>query len=90
LNTRIHIDDKIFALDDGLLPKSLAKGSIRQQFLLLAEKTGLSEKPVNDIIQLLTTQSDKVERMINSSYLNKSTKSNYWQAYQKRLKLILK
>jgi len=90
LNSKIHIEDKVFALDDGLLPKDLAQGKIRQQFLVLSDKAGLNEKHVNEIIQLLTSGSEKVERLINASYLNKSTKSNYWQSYQRRLKLILK
>jgi serine/threonine-protein kinase HipA len=38
LNSRIHVDDKDFALDDGLLPGNLAQGRISSQFSKLAEK----------------------------------------------------
>jgi serine/threonine-protein kinase HipA len=44
LNSRIHIEDKDFALDDGLLPKNLSKGNINHQFLILIEHAGLNEK----------------------------------------------
>jgi serine/threonine-protein kinase HipA len=46
LNSRIRIDDKEFALDDGLLPKNLAQGKIRQQFFVTTEHIGISEKKV--------------------------------------------
>lgn len=90
LNSRIHIEDKDFALDDGLLPRNLAQGKISQQFLLLAEHAGLSEKQANDTFSLLASGSDQVENLIAASYLNESTKRNYWQAYLTRLKQMTK
>jgi serine/threonine-protein kinase HipA len=33
LNSRIHIADKDFALDDGMLSGNLTRGKIRQQFI---------------------------------------------------------
>ncbi|QQS50531.1 MAG: HipA domain-containing protein [Bacteroidota bacterium] len=36
LNSRIHIEDKDFALDDGLLPRNLAQGKIKHQFEVLS------------------------------------------------------
>jgi serine/threonine-protein kinase HipA len=90
LNSRIHIDDKDFALDDGLLPKDLVQGKISQQFGLLAKNTGISEKMFNRILSLMLSKSDLVEKMIAASYLNPKTKRNYWQAYQSRLKQLSK
>lgn len=90
LNSRIHIEDKDFALDDGLLPKSLAQGKMRKQFTLLAERAGINEKSFNDIMSLMVSQSDKVEKMVAASYLSDSLKRNYLQAYQRRLKLLIK
>lgn len=90
LNSRIHVEDKDFALDEGLLPKNIAKGTVIQQFQLLAENAGLSQKQANDIIQLLTSASDKVEKLVLASYLEESTKRNYWQAYQTRLNRLTK
>jgi serine/threonine-protein kinase HipA len=90
LNSRIHIEDKDFALDDGLLPGNLAQGKIGQQFFILAEQAGLGEKKAKDIINLLSSGSEKVEKLISASFLDDSTKRNYWQAYLTRLKQMAK
>ncbi|MDT8417748.1 MAG: HipA domain-containing protein [Lutibacter sp.] len=90
LNSRIHIEDKDFALDDGLLPRNLAHGKISQQFALLAAQTGISEKNFNDIMSLLLSQSEKVEKLVVASFLNDAMKRNYWQSYQDRLKQLRK
>jgi serine/threonine-protein kinase HipA len=89
LNSRIHIDDKDFALDDGLLPRNLALGKIRMQFSKLAENAKISEKIFNDIMTLMISKSDIVEQLVTASYLNDSTKRNYWQLYNGRLKQLL-
>ena len=90
LNSRIHVDDHDFALDDGLLPKNLAQGKIRLQFAKLAENAGISEKYFNDIMALMISKSDQVEKMVAASFLNESTKRNYWQSYNGRLKQLTK
>ncbi|EOR94526.1 hypothetical protein ADIARSV_2372 [Arcticibacter svalbardensis MN12-7] len=86
LNSRIHIEDKDFALDEGLLPKNLAQGKISSQFTKLAELSGISEKAFNAIRTLMLSKSDLVEKLVTASFLNDSTKRNYWQSYQGRLK----
>ena len=88
LNSRIHIEDKDFALDDGLLPRNLAKGKVLQQFHTLAQHAGLSDKQVSDIFSLLTSGKNKVETLVGASFLREKIKLNYWQAYQSRLKKL--
>lgn len=90
LNSRIHIDDKDFALESGLLPQNMNSGKIRQKFLKLAQEAELNRNLVSEIIKHFTSVSQKVEMMICSSYMDDSTKSSYLQAYNKRLKLFLK
>ncbi len=90
LNSRIHIEDKDFALEDGLLPWNLTQGTVSQQFFTLAQQVGLSEKQTKDTISLLISGSEKVEKLIAASFLNESTKQNYWQAYLTRLKRMTK
>ena len=90
LNSRIHIEDKDFALDDGLLPRNLAQGKISIQFAKLAGNAGISEKIFNDMIKLMVSKSDGVEKMVTASFLNDTTKRNYWQSYQGRLKQLIK
>ncbi|MBX2929016.1 MAG: HipA domain-containing protein [Saprospiraceae bacterium] len=84
LNSRIHIEDKDFALDGGLLPGSLTHGKITQHFTTLSAQAGISEKVFNDIMTLMLSQSEGVEKMVAASFLSDSTKRNYWQAYQTR------
>lgn len=90
LNSRIHIEDRDFALEDGLLPKKLSQGKISRQFFILADQAGISEKQSKDIFALLVSGPEKVEKMIFASYLNESTKRNYLQAYRTRLKRLLR
>ncbi|WP_416868089.1 MAG: type II toxin-antitoxin system HipA family toxin [Imperialibacter sp.] len=88
LNSRIHIEDKEFALEGGLLPAKFGQGTTLQQFFALAEQAGISEKQTKDIFNLLRSGSNKVEKLVAASFLNESTKRNYWQAYQARLKRV--
>ncbi|MFN5424313.1 MAG: type II toxin-antitoxin system HipA family toxin [Bacteroidota bacterium] len=90
LNSRIHIEDKDFALDDGLLPRNLTHGKIGLQFAQLAEKAEISEKNFQEIMALMISQSDLVERMVAASYLNDTTKRNYFQSFQGRLNQLTK
>jgi len=90
LNSRIHIEDNDFALDDGLLPKHLAQGKISAQFSKLAELSGISEKMSNDIMSTMLSKSDLVEKFVSASYLDESTKRNYWQSFKARLKQLEK
>ena len=90
LNSRIHIDDKEFALEDGLLPRNLANGKMSSQFAALAREAGISDKIFQSIKTLMTRQTAQVEKMIESSFLNDSIKRNYLQSYQRRLNLLIK
>jgi len=90
LNSSIHVEDADFALEDGLLPKNLSQDKIKIQFANLAEQAGISEKIFNDIIALMISKFDIVEKLINASYLNDSTQRNYLQAYQTRLEQLVK
>lgn len=90
LNSRIHIDDKDFALDDGLLPRNLAQGKISHQFATMAQMADININVYNNIKALMLSKSDVVKKMIAASYLNETTKRNYWQAYSGRLKQLEK
>ncbi len=88
LNSRIHMEDTDFALEEGLLPKNLAQGKIARQFAILADQAGIPEKVFGDILSVMLSRSASVEKMIASSYLNESTKRNYWQSYKGRIKQL--
>ena len=88
LNSRIHINDNDFALDDGLLPKNLAQGKVFYQFKLLSEKAGINENIYGDILNTMLNQTDLVEKLTFSSFLDEKTQRNYFQTYQARLKKL--
>lgn len=90
LNSRIHIKDKDFALDDGLLPRNLAQGKIMQQFSVLADQAGISRASFDAIRQVMLSGTDKVEELRLASYLDETIKRNYWQSYQGRLRQLEK
>ncbi|OFY47827.1 MAG: phosphatidylinositol kinase [Bacteroidetes bacterium GWF2_41_31] len=89
LNSRIHIEDRDFALEEGLLPRNLAQGKIGQQFAKVAELANINEKIYQDILNLMTGQSLLVEKLTRSSFLDEKTKRNYRQSYQRRLKHLM-
>lgn len=89
LNSKLHIDDSDFALSDGLLPKKLRQGKVKEQFYTLAVLAEISLDQVNAIFEKLISGTDKVSEMISASFLNESLKRNYLQAYQNRLKKLI-
>lgn len=90
LNSRIHIKDRDFALEEGLLPKHLAQGKIMQQFSVLAEQAGISRSSFEAIRKSILSNSDKVQELTLASYLDETTKRDYWQSYQGRLRQLEK
>jgi len=90
LNSRIHIDDNDFALDEGLLPKNLAQGKISYQMKVLAKEVGINETIFDEVLISMVKNSNFVEKLTFSSFLDDSTKRNYFQSYQGRLKLLVK
>jgi serine/threonine-protein kinase HipA len=88
LNSRNHINDRDFALEDGLLPIQYTQGKVLQQFYKLAEMASISEKQVKKVFDNLLTNEDKVAFLVNASFLSDPLKRNYLQAYQTRLKKL--
>lgn len=85
LNSKLHVEDNDFALEDGLLPKNLAQGNVFSQFRLLSEKAGLKERVYNDILNTMLNRTELVEKLTFSSFLDEKTQRNYFQSYQTRL-----
>lgn len=90
LNTKMHIEDSDFALDDGLLPKNLAKGKVIEQFHLLAQHAEIDQDQTDRILDKLLSNPEKVVALIDASYLSDKAKRNYLQSYQTRLKKLSK
>ena len=88
LNSRIHIDDKDFALDEGLIPARMGQGNVAKQFRLLADYAGIPEKQKNTIMALMVSKTEQVTTLIGASFLKDRIKRNYLQTYQLKLKKL--
>ena len=88
LNSRYPIDDKDFALEDGLLPARLGQGNVSKQFQLLAGHAGIPIKQYNSTMHLMISKSDQVSNFIEVSFLKERIKRSYLQSYQLRLKKL--
>lgn len=85
LNSRIHIEDKDFALNEGLIPARMGQGIVAKQFQLLANYAGIQEKQMNAILALMVSKTENVKNLIDASFLNDGIKRNYLQTYQLKL-----
>ena len=88
LNSRIHIDDKDFALDEGLIPARMRQGNVAKQFRLLAGYAGIQEKQTNAIMALMVSKTEQVTNLINASFLKDRIKRSYLQTFQLKLKKL--
>ncbi|ALU27999.1 HipA domain-containing protein [Myroides odoratimimus] len=88
LNTKIHIHNADFALKEAILPKSISKGKIIDQLMVLGAKAGITEKLIAKVLQNLTSKEEQVVDLIERSFLSEKLKRNYLQDYQRRLKKL--
>ena len=88
LNSRIHIEDKDFALDEGLIPARMGQGNVAKQFRLLADYAGIPEKQKNAIMALMVSKTEQVTTLIHASFLKDRIKRSYLQGYQLKLKKL--
>ncbi len=88
LNSQLHINDSVFALDDGLLSPDLSKGNVVAQFYKLGELSELSIKQIDKIFSDLTSNSDKAANLVANSFLSEHSKRNYLQTYQSRVNKV--
>jgi serine/threonine-protein kinase HipA len=90
LNSHIHVDDKDFALEDGLLPPGLGPARVVTQFSILAREAEIPATLFQKILTQMLDHSDKVEALITASFLSDTTKKSYLQAYHGRRKQLSK
>lgn len=88
LNSRLHISDTDFALDEGLLPAKLAQGTVFKQFQQLALHAGIPEKQMLDILSLMVSKTELVQNLIAHSFLKPAAQRSYLQSYQAKLKKL--
>lgn len=88
LNTRLHVEDSVFALADGLLPINHATGNIRAQLIYLADQAQIPDNQVNLILKAMISSQDKVQKLIEASFLSKEFKKAYYDHYIARLRIL--
>jgi len=88
LNSRIHTEDKDFALDEGLIPARMGLGNVAKQFRSLANYAGIPEKQKNAIMALMVSKTEQVTNLIAASFLKDRIKRSYLQGYQLKLKKL--
>lgn len=88
LNSRIHVEDRDFALEFGLLPPNAAQGSVAKQFQKLADRAGIPEKQSQAILAALVSKSDAVEQLVQASFLKERIQRSYLQGYRAKLKKL--
>jgi serine/threonine-protein kinase HipA len=88
LNSRLHISDTDFALDEGLLPAKLAQGTVFKQFQQLALHARIPEKQTLDILSLMVSKTELVQNLIAHSFLKPAAQRSYLQSYQAKLKKL--
>ena len=88
LNTHLHVDDAVFALADGLLPVNYAVGNIRAQLIYLGIQAGIPEKQVSLILKTMLTNEDRVQNLIEASFLSREFKKAYSEHYIARHRIL--
>jgi serine/threonine-protein kinase HipA len=66
----------------------MAQGKIAKQFSKLAENAQISEKSFQEVMSLIVSKSEVVEKMVTASFLNGSAQKKYFQSYLVRLKQL--
>lgn len=91
INTRIHVDDTDFALDKGLFTDNFESTAFKktnhrgqQDFLEFARRIGLDKKRAQKLLEPFLVKQEKVESLINRSFLNPATKRAYALDYDTR------
>jgi len=95
INTSIHVNDSDFALNRGLFADNY-KSPVRQRtnhaglkdFMEFSQRIGIKEKRAEKIIQPFITRQQKVEKLIDSSFLSTPVKKQYLIDYNTKLKRL--
>jgi serine/threonine-protein kinase HipA len=95
VNTRIHINDTNFALDNGLFKDDFESEEMKkyghagvQDFHEFAKRLNISEKRRDKLLEPFLARQKNVEIFIHRSFLHDQTKQLYLLHYQTRRKRI--
>lgn len=97
VNTRLHVDDTDFALDKGLFADDFAsdvykKSQYRgkQDFEEFARRIGVQKDRLEKLLEPFLLRQDKVEMLVNRSFLSEPNKSDYLLEYNSGRNKLMK
>lgn len=95
INTKLHVEDVDFALNNGLFRDGKRSVSYKKKghpskhdFILFANKIGIAEKRINKILEPYLSKQINVEKLTNQSFLDAANKRGYLLMYHTKLNLL--
>ncbi|MEQ8553899.1 MAG: HipA domain-containing protein [Cyclobacteriaceae bacterium] len=89
INTRIHVDDTDFALDEGLFIDDYMSEHMQangktglEDFRVFARRIGIADRRIDLLLAPFVQRQSLVEDLISRSFLDDSTKRAYFLDYQ--------
>ena len=96
LNTRLHVNDTDFGLDKGLFaddfksPEFQKRGQpSKTDFIEFGKRIGVVESRVEKLLLPYLEKQNKVETLVNRSFLNISSKRGYLLMYNAKRNLLI-
>lgn len=95
LNTQMHVNDGIFALNKGLFtsPKpeyfGIQSAVLGKTFQIFGTKIGLPEKIINNLLDKFCTIYESIDKLIKNSFLSEELKKQYTIMYKSRINSYL-
>lgn len=93
--SRIHVNDSDLALHDGLYEGDIDDEIFKSygsycydHFYELGHRLGIKEERANRILKLFCVEQQKVQKLIEYSFLDKETKEKYSELYHEKLKKL--
>jgi serine/threonine-protein kinase HipA len=97
INTRLHVDDTDFALNRGLFADNYKSETYkktshrgRQDFTDFAKRIGVREERLEKLLEPFLLKQDKVEMLVNRSFLRTPNKKGYLMEYSSRRNRLIK
>ncbi len=97
INTRIHVDDTDFALDNGLFKLDFkskvykkSNHASKDDFIELAKRMEIKESRIEKLLAPFLEKQSSVEELVNHSFLDEKTKRAYILHYNTRRNYLTK
>jgi serine/threonine-protein kinase HipA len=96
VNTRLHVDDTVFALRQGLFADDFKSGQYKKSglpnkgdFVVFAKRIGVAEGRIGKLLAPFCQKQPLVETLTNRSFLNEANKKGYLLMYNAKRNLLV-